>query len=155
MTLGDRSVLLGADLLAGPEGCGWRAVLATHSPLHRADLYKVAHHGAPNAHHDGIWSDLLNNQPLAVLAPYRAGARPRPDSADVGRLCGLSQDLVSTAAVSPVSDKRVKRASAALSSVASNVREPTGAVGHVRARAVAAGGWDVQIAGPARSLCSS
>jgi len=81
---GQHSMLLGADLLKGPAGCGWQAVLATHRPHRRASLFKVPHHGAPNAHHDQVFEDFLTGQPVAVLAPYRAGKTPRPSSEDVG-----------------------------------------------------------------------
>jgi Metallo-beta-lactamase superfamily len=98
--VGDEAVLLGADLLNGPTGCGWQAVLATFSNPFPASLYKVPHHGAPNAHSDGghlptlwfvgvssrngsFWSDMtvksFSDPPCSAIAAssaWRSGEAP-------------------------------------------------------------------------------
>jgi beta-lactamase superfamily II metal-dependent hydrolase len=155
--LGDRSALLGADLLVGPAGCGWGAVLASFVPDSAGSLIKVPHHGSPNADHPDVWQRLLAEAPTALVAPYRGGRRPRPDTQDVARLCGVASELWSTAAPGiPANPRRVKGTAAALATIASNVREPWGRCGQVRARAVpAAAGWSVDVAPPARPLCRS
>lgn len=55
--VGQRALLLGADLPIGPIGCGWQGVLDWFQPGFSAEAFKVPHHGAPNAHHEGVWSD--------------------------------------------------------------------------------------------------
>lgn len=153
--VGEHSALLGADLLIGPTGCGWRAVLNNFTPPRRASLFKIPHHGAPNAHHDGVWTELLSEKPIAVAAPFRGGKRPRPQPEDVARICASADEFWLTAAAPlPAQSKAVKRTAASLSSIATNVREPHGRPGHVRAR-VAQGDerWKVEVVPPARAMC--
>ena len=85
---GKYSLLLGGDLeTTVPDEFGWKAVLDSQSrPQHQADAFKVAHHGASNADHDGIWSTLLVSQPIAVVTPYARLAEPRPRNHDVQRI---------------------------------------------------------------------
>lgn len=150
---GDKAVLLGADLLKGPQGCGWGAVLATFSPSTRASLFKIPHHGAPNADHRGVWEDLVD-APIALLAPFRAGVHRRPDPADVERLKGDACEVHITASPDqPAASNRIRREAAALGPLAQNVRDPWGKPGHVRARArLGSQSWTVSHAAPARRL---
>jgi beta-lactamase superfamily II metal-dependent hydrolase len=130
---GQAVALLGADLPTGPSGCGWRAVLSA-PPAKRASLYKVAHHGSPTSHHGGIWTDLLTPEPVQVLAPFRSGRTPRPAPEDVTRLKALGPTYSSASLKGPTPDKAVKRLRAALTGVATDVRDPWGEIGQVRAR---------------------
>jgi beta-lactamase superfamily II metal-dependent hydrolase len=152
--VGNVYAVLGADLLKGPRGCGWQAVLATHNRNRRASLIKVPHHGSPNAHHAGLWSELLTDDVVSVLAPYRAGRTPRPSLEDVERICSLSMAAYSTASPKlPAQPDSVRRIRTALTGIATNVREPHGRAGHVRARwASGASQWDVETFEPARKL---
>lgn len=152
--VGDSSALLGADLLVGPDGCGWRAVLDSHRPATRASLHKVPHHGSPNAHHPRVWSSLLEPEVVSILAPFRAGRTPRPDVADVARIVNLSSAAYSTAgAKAPAPSKSTKRARASLQGVAQNVRDPYAQPGHVRARRRAgAQEWSVELFSQALQL---
>jgi hypothetical protein len=88
---GEVTVLMGADLEASsnPE-TGWAAVLAYARPSARASLVKVPHHGSPDAHHDGMWSELLNDDRLAILTPFSNGDVQRPTEEDVARILGLA-----------------------------------------------------------------
>ncbi len=82
------SALLGADLECGkaPER-GWRAVLASKvRPNVTSSVYKVAHHGSPNADLDDIWDRMTEANPFAVVTPYSRGKTPRPSDADVKRI---------------------------------------------------------------------
>ena len=151
--VGDHCALLGADLLVGPDGCGWSAVLASFNSSSKAGLYKVAHHGSVTAHHSGIWTDLLHPEPIAVLAPYRAG-HTVPNAEEISYLCSNASAVFASAdPKQPAAPSAVKRTAATLSQVAHNVREPWGSVGHVRARVEPGGSWDVQLASPATQLC--
>lgn len=154
--VGSQRALLGADLLIGPEGCGWKAVVSTFAPEQSASLLKVPHHGAPNAHHGPMWESLLTEQPVAVVAPYRPCRTARPSPADITRICSLTSHAYITASPKvPAPPRTVKRSAKTLNQVGRNVREPWGRVGHVRARCSAEGGpWTVEWTSPARRLCS-
>ena len=152
--VGDISVLLGADLLIGPAGCGWGAILNGFAPRRAASLVKVPHHGAPNADHPDVWEKLLAPDPVAVLAPYRAGRTRRPSDDDVSRLRGRTHHLYATARTNtPAPSKRVRRTAASLGQLASTVREPWGRCGHVRARmAPGDSQWRIDLDKPALRL---
>lgn len=150
--VGQDAVLLGADLLHGPAACGWTAVLGTPAQP-QASLVKVPHHGAPNAHHPGMWSDLLVADPLALLAPYRAGVTRRPSPEDVARLKGSASRVYATA--DPALHKqsaRTRRVGADLAGVAANVREIWGRPGHVQARRRPGADWRTATQLPALRL---
>lgn len=153
IVVGDIAILLGADLLKGPTGCGWQAVLETFTPNPLASLFKVPHHGSPNAHHDDVWTQLLVDEVISVLAPFRAGARPLPAPADVLRLKLLSKAVYSSAnPKSPNPSKGVKQTRAALRDLAVDVRS-WGFAGQVRARRViGAERWKVELFHPALQL---
>jgi hypothetical protein len=155
--VGEKAVLLGADLLRGPAGCGWNAVLATFSPETKASVFKVPHHGAPNAHHEDVWIKLLAESPIALVAPFRNGDVVRPDAADVARICSLTPNAYITAAPSiPKHASTARREASSLGPLARNVREPWGRVGHVRARSrLGSADWEVRYAEPARRLVST
>jgi beta-lactamase superfamily II metal-dependent hydrolase len=150
---GDKTILLGADLLKGPAGCGWGAILDFFRPPAKASVYKVAHHGSANAHHDGIWEQLLVPDPVALLAPYRPG-KPVPSPEDRKRICGLSNSAYITAKPDlPAPSREVRREIADLGPLARNAREPWGKPGQVRARSgVGQVDWDIQLISPASRL---
>ena len=153
VTVGDTAVLLGADLVRGPEGCGWGAVLATFSPDTLASVFKIPHHGAPNAHHDGVWSQLVIKEVISLLAPFRAGKTPRPSPTDIARIKASSKAVYCSAnPQQPAPSKAVKRTRAALTGLADNVRA-WGTAGHVRARKVCGErDWAVATFAPALQL---
>ena len=155
--VGDLAVLLGADLLNGPSGCGWEAVMGWHSPVGRASVLKVPHHGSPNAHYDPMWSGLLTDDVVSLVAPYRGSQTPRPSPSDMARICALSSSAWSTASTKlPAPTKAVRSTRAAMVEVAKNVREPYGQVGQARARWSAdRAAWDIVTFPPARRLPST
>lgn len=150
---GDVRILLGADLLIGPLGCGWQAVVATFSPDLPASLYKVAHHGGESSHYQPVWDKLLDKDPVALLAPYRRGKVDQPQRHDVARILSLTSRAYITATGSPTPSRAVRKEASKLGSLASNVRDPWGRVGQVRARCPITGGdWVVQTFPPAGQL---
>lgn len=154
VSVGDSSILLGADLLAGPSGCGWGAVLGSFSPDTLASIYKIPHHGAPNAHHDGVWSQLVAADVISLIAPYRAGRTRRPAPADITRIKSTSKAVYCSAKPDqPTPSRRLKKTRASLAGLATNVRE-WGTAGHVQARrsCSAAGDWEVRTFAPALEL---
>ena len=77
LSIGPTSILLGADLEnSGTNTAGWEAVISSHAsaPLGpKASVYKIPHHGSEDAHNVDVWTQLLDNQPLAALTPWRKG----------------------------------------------------------------------------------
>jgi hypothetical protein len=152
----DKALLLGADLLKGPAGCGWSGILSSFKPDDRASVFKVPHHGAPNADADGVWQQLLSDKPVALLAPYRAGSRPRPDPDDCSRICNRTPLAFITAGPRPPAPGEALRVELTeLGRLPENVRQPwAGGVGQVRARSSAGdSGWTVDLFPPAQDLC--
>jgi beta-lactamase superfamily II metal-dependent hydrolase len=155
VVVGETAVLLGADLVRGPDGCGWKAVLAlenfTAAPL--ASVFKIPHHGSQNAHHDGVWTDLVSADVISLLAPYRQGRKPLPAPEDVERLKNLSKAVYCSANPKPPTpNMAVRKTAASLSGFASNVRT-IGYAGQVRARRKHDGDeWTVTCLAPALQL---
>jgi hypothetical protein len=150
--IGDISILLGGDLIRGPEDCGWKAVVQSHSPRVKASVHKVPHHGSVTAHHSAVWSELLDDQVISLLAPFRAGRTVLPNADDIKRIKSLSSAAFTAARPSvPTPSSSVRKTRAALSGVASNIREPYGRVGQVRARN-SNGAWTVDTYDPADRL---
>lgn len=89
----DVGALLGADLeVTSDPARGWDAVLnLLEDPPHGLGaVIKVPHHGSANAHHDDVWSKMLQKKPVALVAPWRGGGKSLPTSEDLTRLCSLS-----------------------------------------------------------------
>ena len=162
---GNQRVLFGADReKQRAKTRGWNSVVAcaTKRGLNRATLFKVAHHGAPNGDSNMIWSDLLEEDPVAILTPFRRGTdggRPRPR--DISALCARTKWAFTTSDVS-VSRARNKK------SAAIGIRAEDAAMGiqvlgpaqlplgHIRARADVAGGpWMIDLVRPAAYLCGT
>ena len=93
----DLSILLGSDLENHPTN-GWANIV--NDPwiqgFPRASLYKVAHHGSTTAEHPGIWTGLLQPQPLSVVTPFRHGRVKLPTDPDALRIKGVSSALHQT-----------------------------------------------------------
>ena len=80
---GGSRLLLGADL----ERQGWGVILSDSvRPAGRASVFKVPHHGSENANEPGVWKQLLEDEPLAVLTPWHRGARVLPTARDAARI---------------------------------------------------------------------
>lgn len=133
--VGEKRILLGGDLENGPSGCGWEAVVATAPSGDRASVYKVAHHGSDNAHHEGMWDRLVTTDCVAMVTPYRPGRKPRPSEEDVARISARTPNGYATAQTKrPTLSAAQRRAAAMLGPAALSVSEPWGRVGHVQAR---------------------
>lgn len=148
------SILLGADLLVGPTGCGWKAAVSNFRTDQRAGIVKIPHHGSPTSHHDEAWERFLIESPISVVAPYRAGVRPRPSETDAKRIIRMSGAAYVTSTPGRVAMTRAAKAETArLGPLAQNVRQLSGIAGQVRARAViGTSKWDVDLVRPAREL---
>lgn len=77
------SVILGADL----ERSGWSAILAGGvRPAGKASAFKIPHHGSKDADEPGVWSQMLEPDPVAILTPWHKGGHHLPEEADVNRI---------------------------------------------------------------------
>jgi beta-lactamase superfamily II metal-dependent hydrolase len=149
MQNGPISLLLGADLEVSPNiESGWDAVITYSRPPIRASAVKIPHHGSVSAHSDRMWSDLLDDQALAVLTPWIRGLRHLPTDDDLNRLKKLSTKVYLTALPARVLsskkvDKIVKRLHGAPIKVVRGW-------GHVRARRkLMEAEWRVELDGEA------
>jgi hypothetical protein len=130
--VGDRKALLGADLEhSGRAGEGWLAILNSAQTTGPADIFKVAHHGSPNADCPEVWQKLLKEKPIAILTPFASG-RGLPQRTDLDRLFGRTPNLYCTATPSvrlPRRDKIVEKKLRRRKRIALE-----GRLGHVRLR---------------------
>lgn len=149
--IGDHAMLFGGDLLIGPSGCGWAAVLDSHRPRLQADLIKVPHHGSQNAHHPPMWSEFIDQAGVAVLTPFRNGPKTIPRQADLERINGLiAATYLSATTVPPAPSKAVKETRRKLPHFARNVREVDGLPGHILARRILGSEtWNIELHDPA------
>lgn len=156
--VGQAVALLGADLQNhAAEDRGWKAVLGSHGrPRERASLFKIAHHGADNADNPHVWRDMVDDDVVATVTPYGSGPRPRPDDADVARICAYTSEayiagprhVTLPRASRPVEKIRRRAVKSAVVS-----ERP---LGHVRCRrSVHATAWTVELYGTAERLCST
>lgn len=99
--IGDLAILLGGDLEeTGDNATGWSVIVGSaERPGGRARIFKVPHHGSENAHSDGVWADMLVEQPFAILAPWNRGKTKRPSTDDVERIIKRTQKAYSTASL--------------------------------------------------------
>jgi beta-lactamase superfamily II metal-dependent hydrolase len=144
-------LLLGADLETSVNSeTGWDAVISYSRPAFKASAVKIPHHGSVGAHHDAMWSELLQGQALAILTPWVRGAKHLPTDEDLARLKTFSKNVYITALPSRIlvrkrPDKMVKRLHGA------QISEIRG-WGHVRARrSLSEQEWRVELEGDAVS----
>ena len=107
------------------------AVLESFQETTLADLFKVPHHGSPNADCPEVWQRLLTADPVSVLTPFTSG-KGLPQAEEIARLRGRTTNLYCTAlpkAKLPRRDSMVEK----------KLRDRTriaveGKLGHVRVR---------------------
>jgi len=106
------------------------AVLEGFHPDERAEVFKVPHHGSPNADCPEVWRDLLKEEPFAILAPFPWG-RGLPQEADIARSKSRTPHVYCTArlvAKIPKRDRPRKKVSGPRSCAVNKQ------VGHIRIR---------------------
>jgi hypothetical protein len=151
--VGGNAALLGADLEEpGDEAVGWSAILRSpNRPMQRATVFKVAHHGSANAHHDGIWDDLLTGEPAALLSPFQRGSVRLPTD---GRLEQIATRAVETYITAPARPLKAKLPPKVLDLAkmggALSVNELHGLCGQIQLRVDANGRRSVGLQPPAR-----
>jgi len=97
--IGPHKILLGADLeVTQDSNDGWTAILdESTATTNDANIFKIPHHGSENGHHDGVWTKLLSNNPVAILTPFSRGKKPLPSRADIERITRLTPFAYATA----------------------------------------------------------
>jgi beta-lactamase superfamily II metal-dependent hydrolase len=152
--IGDKRVLLGADLLKGPRGSGWDAVVAHFKPDIRASLFKIPHHGSSTAHWPAVWSRLTAHKPTAVMTPFRMGGSSIPTDTDRTRILGLAGGAYISApphVAAPPLD--VRKEAAAMGPLAGSPHERWGVPGQIRARSGPGdSAWSIELDPPAKPL---
>ena len=146
VALGNAAALLGADLeTTGQVDTGWTAVVERTAKKSPAQIVKIPHHGSENAHHDGMWSALLDANPLACIAPYRRSGIPHP-----GHIKRIKSHTPHVYVTAPSDARPViappRNAGRRLKWQRHIVTPARGAVGHVRARLSGQGQTPVSVA---------
>jgi hypothetical protein len=150
----DVTLLLGADLETSPnKETGWDAVLRYATPSIPASIVKVPHHGSPGAHHDGIWSDLAEERPVAVVTPWSKGKNFLPAAADLERLRKITDRLYLSATPSLARARKDSEVRKFIKKVHGERIEELRGWGHVRARRrPAEHEWRVELDGDAAEI---
>ena len=156
--VGHHKMLLGADLenTSNPR-TGWSVILSESTAISgKAGLFKVPHHGSENAHHDGVWSALLLNEPFAVLTPFSKGRKPLPSDSDIDRLTNLTPQAYAT---SPTMLQKIRWRDRIVREYVDQVTRSIHNIhqgwGHIRLRKridETRGPWEVELFGDAYAL---
>lgn len=148
---GGASCLFGADL----ERRGWTAVLRDDTrPRCKSSIFKVPHHGSANAHVQGVWNQLLEPAPIAILAPWRRGGGALPKREDVRRILTHAPDAYATTNATSGATRRDRWVKKRLRRVKAHIAPESGAPGMIRLRRAMRGesSWRVNLFGSACHL---
>ena len=147
----DVAVLLGADLETSANiETGWDAVLKHSKPDVPASLVKLPHHGSRNAHHDAFWSDLAEDQVVAIVTPWVKGARFLPTQQDLSRIRAFTDRAYITAMPTLPRAKMDSQVEAMIRKLHGGRLTELRGWGHVRARRrINEGVWRIELDGDA------
>lgn len=135
---GEITVLLGSDLEEmGDPRMGWTAIVdSTTRPEGSALVFKVPHHGAESAHHDDVWSQMVDASAVSAMTPFAKGRTRLPSASDRARILSLRDDCYISA--DPMPGRRVKRPKKVADLIGRTVRSIEvlhQEMGHIRLRA--------------------
>ena len=148
---GGASCLFGADL----ERRGWTAVLRDDTrPRCKSSVFKVPHHGSANAHLEGVWDELLEPEPTAILAPWRRGRGALPKKEDVARILARRPNAYATTDATSGATPRDRWVKKRLRRVKAHITPEAGPPGMIRLRRSLAveSSWRVDLFGSACHL---
>ena len=92
--IADIAVLLGSDL----QRAEWIEVLENSArPQGRASALKAPHHGSGNAHEVRVWDEMMTEEPVVVVTPFRGGRNPPPTRDDLRQILEVTRDAYITA----------------------------------------------------------
>lgn len=105
----DEAILLGADRETTTDRrTGWTSIIdSDQRPRTEAGIFKVPHHGSPDADAEDIWNELLDSNAIAAVTPYTPSGRPKDE--DIMRLRERTDNLYCTAPPRGPEPKRVDR----------------------------------------------
>jgi hypothetical protein len=148
---GDLAMLLGADLEASPnQDAGWKAVVRDAKPTVAASILKIPHHGSAGAHDDVMWTDLAEQDPVAIIAPWSRGVKFLPTRADLDRIMQFSNRVFLAAPPSLVRAKKDRDLERMIRKVHSKDLEELQGWGRVQARRkLHEADWRVELDGDA------
>lgn len=108
---GSEAILFGSDL-EEDMNLGWSAILSDKWSSNRrtSNVYKVAHHGSDTGDTPGIWTNLLSQNPIALMTPFVKGRNRLPKPSDTSRILAYTPN----AFISSSSTKKPKLPSAQL-----------------------------------------
>jgi beta-lactamase superfamily II metal-dependent hydrolase len=150
VSFGEAHLLLGADLEeTATRETGWTALLDRCDLPEAVSVFKVPHHGSPNADQPRVWSEVLSERPWALVAPY--GNSGLPSDTDQKRLRARTDRAYLTAPPKRTRRKRdqaVERTLDEMSARPVNIDPP---MGHIRLRcdAETESDWNVALFDPA------
>lgn len=157
LTVGEDVIIFGGDLEEeGRSETGWSAVVAsTGRPTSKAQLFKVSHHGSATGEHPSIWSDLLTQEPIAVIAPFRNGGVSLPHPDDVTRTLGHTPNAFATTTLrqtaNPPIDRTVEKTIKDVTKRYSTIKPKPGMV-RARKTIGTAQAWNIEMFGDAAPL---
>ena len=154
--VGSTHLLLGADLQEVP-GNHWTAVLQSpNKPTGQADLFKIPHHGSPNADQPSVWSQLVKADAIALLCPNQRGSVSLPSQSDVARICSYERDTYITAKAERRRFRHENRTVDRTIGDVVTMTEANAPMGHVRVRKKidSETGWQVVTFNRAYQLCA-
>ncbi len=101
---GEQSMLLGGDQEeTNDPDTGWSVIVASRNrPNKKACIFKIPHHGSSSAHNKNVWSEMLVNEPFAILTPFNRRKKQLPSTDDVSRITSLTPNSFSTSKFSHV-----------------------------------------------------
>ena len=148
-------VLLGADL----ERNGWLEILGIQpQPNGKASVFKIPHHGSQDAHEEQVWHHLLDQQPIAILTPWRRGGKELPTKGDTQRILSFTSQAYVSASRNVLERKSGIRRSKAVDKTMREIGVRLKPVGtargmiRLRKRVGSAGSWNVETFDSACSL---
>lgn len=156
--IGTVLVLLGSDLEETHDGrTGWSVIVdSTTRPSGKASIFKVPHHGSANADQPRVWSEMLVQNPFAILAPFNQGNVSLPTKRDAERICSRTERGYSTAMLRKRTIRRPSAVERTIKEVVRSIRLTSGSSGQVRLRTRAVGAseeeWKVELFGDALPL---
>jgi hypothetical protein len=151
LKLGDQSIILGSDLEEekSDSGRGWSVIVdSTTKPTGTAQIFKIPHHGSENGHHPRVWSEMLVNEPFAILTPFVNGGVSLPKRGDVKRICEITPNAFSTTSIlAPQRKRRHGALERTIREVTRSIRTIPNVPGHVRIRKKVSTGdmWRVEL----------
>lgn len=82
--INDCVLLLGSDLENNKDpNIGWKRILNKNNPSKKASIFKIPHHGSKTGYNIAVWNELLIQNPIAFLTPFKCGSVQIPKEEEV------------------------------------------------------------------------